>query len=123
MPFPKATGDDVRITLGSGETAFKTGDFYFSGAKLYYIKNLLRNGNPVFINQASAQGDLAICHRHGEYTDAPKTTGQAWVIGEDLYWDPATKKLTNVAGSLKLVAEVIEAAISGATVGVIALKV
>lgn len=122
MAKARSTGDDVRIVLGSGVTTLKVGDFFLSGKKLYFVKNLLRNEVPVFQDKPSAQGDVVLGQRRGEYEDAPKTSGQAWVEGEDLFWDPATGKFTNVAGSLIRVAEVSVAAASGATVGVVILK-
>lgn len=46
-----------------------------------------------------------------------KTTGQAWVVGTTLYYDPATDKLTSVAGSLKVAGFAAEVAASGDLIG------
>lgn len=121
MAKSKSTGEDVRIVLGA-VTTLKVGDFFPSGKKLYYVKNLLRNEAPVFVDKPSASGDVVLGQRRGEFEEAPKTTGQAWVVGDDLYWDPATGKFTNVAGSLILVAEASEPAQSAATTGTVILK-
>jgi predicted RecA/RadA family phage recombinase len=40
----------------------------------------------------------------GVFNNLPKTTGAAWTDGIPLYFDPATGKLTTVAGALKKVA-------------------
>lgn len=122
MAEAKSTGDDVRIALGAGNTTTKVGDFLLSGSKLYFVKALERNGVAVFTNQASAEGDIAIGQRRGEYQKCDKTTGEAWAIGQTLYWDPATKKFTTTAGALKAVAEASAVAGSSATIGDVILS-
>lgn len=121
MAKSKSTGEDVRIVLGA-VTTLKVGDFFPSGKKLYFVKNLLRDEVPVFTDKPSASGDIVLGQRRGEFEDCPKTTGQAWVVGDDLYWDPATGKFTNVAGSLIMVAEAAAPALSAATTGIVILK-
>lgn len=55
-----------------------------------------------------------------------KTTGQAYVVGTTLYYDPATDKVTSTAGSLKAVgyaAEIAASADTSAEVSLCALNV
>jgi len=52
--------------------------------------------------------------RKGVFT-FEKTTSQEYAEGDPLYFDPATGKLTNVAGDLRRVAIATEAALSAAT--------
>ncbi len=57
------------------------------------------------------------CVYEAEISGAPKTTSQAWAVGETLYFDPATGKFTNVAGALIACGRVLEAAGSADTTG------
>lgn len=47
----------------------------------------------------------------------PKTTSEAWTLGQALYWDDSTKKLTTTAGSLKRAGVAYAAAGSADTTG------
>jgi predicted RecA/RadA family phage recombinase len=38
----------------------------------------------------------------------PATSADAWADGALLYWDPATSKLTNVAGALKVIGHAVD---------------
>jgi predicted RecA/RadA family phage recombinase len=51
-----------------------------------------------------------------------KTTGEAWSVGQALYWDPSTSKVTSVAGSLKRIGVATAPASSPATTGNIRLN-
>jgi len=50
-----------------------------------------------------------------ELSGAEKTTGQAWAVGETLYFDPATGKFTKTAGALVACGYCGEAMLSGDT--------
>lgn len=53
----------------------------------------------------------------GEISGAPKTTGEAWAIGQVLYWDPGTGKFTTTAGSLVKCGHALATAGSADTTG------
>lgn len=53
-----------------------------------------------------------------EQVKVAKTTAQAWVPGEPLYYDPVTSKVTNVAGALSLIGYVREPAALNDTSGI-----
>jgi len=90
------TGDDVVVTLGAGETTVKSGDAYMVGDLIGFVSVLLRNGNTVFANQASAEGDTAVLKLKGTYKVA-KPTNQAWALGAKVYLVAASRTFTTVA--------------------------
>lgn len=47
---------------------------------------------------ALAGADVEI--KCGGVYDVPKVSAQAWTVGAPVYWDPAAKAVTNVAGAL-----------------------
>jgi predicted RecA/RadA family phage recombinase len=51
-----------------------------------------------------------------------KTTGETWSVGQALFWDPSTSKVTTTAGSLKKIGVAIAAASSPATTGSVRLN-
>lgn len=53
--------------------------------------------------------------------DVDKATGQAWAVGNKLYWDNAAKKATTTVGANVVFAVAIADALSGDTVGRIRL--
>ena len=86
-------------------------------------------GTPVVLNSgffgvpastASAGASVSFT-QFGVVQFMPKTTGQAWTVGQKLYWDTATSRFTNVAGALTLVATATKAAASADTVGELVL--
>lgn len=106
------TGDcSIDITLGSGETAFASGTLYLVGAMVGVISSLTRNGQTVFSNQASAQGDIAVVALEGVYT-LPKATG-AIGIGAKVYYDATNKNLTTTASGNTFTGYAYAAALSG----------
>ena len=56
-----------------------------------------------------------------EVLSAGKTTGEAWAVGQKLYWDPATSKFTTTAGALVVRAFASAVAASGDTTGSVIL--
>lgn len=115
------TGQDLRYTLQSGETALKSGSFVLVGTRVGVISFLSRNGNTVFTNQASAPGDIAVVKVEGSYA-CPKATGQAWAQGAALYWDNTAKNFTTTVSTNQLAGVAESAALSADTVGVIRLN-
>jgi predicted RecA/RadA family phage recombinase len=65
---------------------------------------------------SAPEGDMAAFRRVGVYS-LPKTTGEAWAVGNPLYFDPATSKLTKTAGALKAVAQAVAVHQNAETVG------
>ena len=66
----------------------------------------------------AAEGAKFELRRRGVFRDLPKTTGEAWTEGAQLYWNAGTAKLTTTAGNNKKVAIATEASATGDTVGV-----
>lgn len=68
------------------------------------------------INTADSSATNAFIY-YGEISGAPKTTGEAWAVGQVLYWDPATAKFTTTAGALVKCGHALATAASGDTTG------
>lgn len=66
--------------------------------------------------KSGTTGDIVPVQLEGVW-ELPKTQPQVWTQGQTLYWDPATSKVTNVAGSLAVIGYADVAAVSAATVG------
>ena len=64
----------------------------------------------------AAEGEKFAFARKGGFK-FQKTTSQAWAEGDPLYFDPATGKLTSVAGNLRRVAVATADALEAATEG------
>lgn len=62
-------------------------------------------------------GADVVLERRGTFKLA-KTTGEAWTVGQKLYWDDTAKKVTTTATSNTLIGAAGEAAGSADTVGV-----
>ena len=78
------------------------------------------SGQPVLIGSlfgiaenAAAIGDPLVRAMNGIY-DLPKTASQAWTVGQLIYWDVATSRVTNVVGTNKLVGVAVLAVGAGA---------
>ncbi|MBO6759280.1 MAG: DUF2190 family protein [Roseibium sp.] len=52
----------------------------------------------------------------------PKTTGQAWTLGQKLYWNDTTKSCTTTATANTLIGVALAAAASGDTAGTVRLN-
>lgn len=115
------SGDTQEIVLGSGETALASGKGRLVGARLGVILSLTRDGETVFANQASAQGDIAAVKFTGVF-ELPKVTSQAWAtIGAKVYWDDTNKRLTTSSSGNTQCGYVWEAAAADDTTGKIVL--
>ena len=62
---------------------------------------------------AAAIGDPLVLMLNGIY-DLPKTASQAWTVGQLIYWDVATSRVTNVVATNKLVGVAVLAVGAGA---------
>lgn len=64
----------------------------------------------------AASGETVAVHRGG-VAELPKATGQAWTVGQAVYWDDTNRVCTTTAGTNLLIGAVFEAAVSAATTG------
>lgn len=88
----KRDGDCVKVVLTSGQTGYAAGEGYKIGSQVGVILSITRDGQTVFTNQASAEGDVAVVALEGVFT-LPKATG-ALTQGQKLYWDNTEGELT-----------------------------
>ena len=78
------------------------------------------SGQPVLIGSlfgiaenAAAIGEPLVLVMNGIY-DLTKTASQAWTVGQLIYWDVATSRVTNVVATNKLVGVAVLAVGGGA---------
>ena len=78
------------------------------------------SGQPVLIGSlfgiaenAAAIGEPLVLVMNGIY-DLTKTASQAWTVGQLIYWDVATSRVTNVVASNKLIGVAVLAVGAGA---------
>ena len=78
------------------------------------------SGQPVLIGSlfgiaenATAIGEPLVLVMNGIY-DLTKTASQAWTVGQLIYWDVATSRVTNVVATNKLVGVAVLAVGAGA---------
>ena len=71
---------------------------------------------PVTSNVA---GDTVAGHASGVFDHAAEGagSGQAWAVGDDLYWDDTNKRLTKTATSNTKVGKAVAAKVTAATTG------
>lgn len=92
----KGSGEQLTVTLGSGETGYAVGDPYLIGGTLLgVITSLTRDGQTVMNNVASAEDDVAIVVIKGVFS-VPKATG-AVDQGDRLYWDVSEDEVTTTS--------------------------
>ena len=65
---------------------------------------------------AAAQGAPVEGRRVGVF-DVAKATGQAWTVGQKVYWDATNNVATTTAGSNALIGAATQAQASGAAIG------
>ncbi|HEY1190586.1 MAG TPA: DUF2190 family protein [Gemmata sp.] len=104
VPYTNATGS----TIASGTVVrIVTGTSGIIGIAVADIAN-------------GSAGELEVQGVH----ELDKTTGQAWTLGQVLYWNPSTSKLTSTSSTAYTRAgRCGEAAASAATVGKVSLNV
>ena len=59
----------------------------------------IRIGNLFVIPESSVAAGEEFAGYRCAHRYLPKTTGQAWAVGDDLYWNASTSKFTNVAAA------------------------
>jgi predicted RecA/RadA family phage recombinase len=64
----------------------------------------------------AASGDTVAVHRGG-VAQLAKATGQAWTVGQAVYWDNTNRVCTTTAGTNLLIGAAFEAAATGDTTG------
>ncbi|MDO7841085.1 DUF2190 family protein [Sphingomonas immobilis] len=68
-----------------------------------------------------ANGAMGVFRRNGVFTLA-KATGQAWTVGQALYWDNTAKNVTSTAGGNTLMGVAVLAALSADTTGKVLVR-
>jgi predicted RecA/RadA family phage recombinase len=90
------SGDQITVVLSSGQTAFASGKLYKVGAQVGVILSLTRNGQTVFNNVASAEGDIAVVRLEGVLT-VTKDTPLVISVGDALYYNASEANVTKTA--------------------------
>ena len=108
------SGDQITVTLGSGETGFASGKLYKMSAIVGVIVSLTRLGQTVMNNVASAAGDIAVVALEGVFT-VPKATSLAISVGDALYYDATNLVVNKTASGNTFCGYAHEAAGSAAT--------
>jgi len=70
----------------------KAGDARLIGGMFGVILSLTRNGQTVFSNQASAQGDIPVVGLNGVFT-LPKTAPLVITLGARVFWDNTARQI------------------------------
>jgi predicted RecA/RadA family phage recombinase len=83
----------------------------------------ITSGTPVVMTDvvgvpliSGVSGDTIPCAVEGIY-ELTKLTGEAWTLGQKVYWDPGAVKCTTTAGALKQIGNASAAALSGDVIG------
>lgn len=99
-------GDRITVTVAAGSDAvnLSSGDGYLIGSLF-----------GVAVADAAIGEDVTLA-LEGVFS-LPKTTSQAWAVGDKAYWDAATGKVTTTASSNKQIGVVVAAAASNDTTG------
>lgn len=69
---------------------------------------------------SAASGAPVTLARRGAFR-LPKTTGQAWTVGQKLYWDATNSLVTSTVGSNLLIGIALEAVIAAGAAGIVLL--
>src|SRR3972149_1377858 len=78
-------GESIDVVTSAG--GYTSGNFYVQGL----IAGVALN--------TSLETEYNVLKTCGVF-ELPKTTGQAWTLGQQLYWDPSTSKFTTTPGEL-----------------------
>lgn len=85
--------------------------------------SVVKQGSIIGIVVASAaEGQQYTLQIYGAFSDLPKTTGQAWAVGDMLYWDATNSLFTKTVGSNTFAGYAYEAALSADTKGSVLLS-
>lgn len=110
------------LQLRSPASQIKTLQFADAGATTGKLP-IVRNGKTFIPMDDAGAGELNAYAYETEISGAGKTTGQAWAIGQTVYFDPATGLFTTTAGALVACGFVMEARLSGdTTTGLVAFR-
>lgn len=104
-------GDTIKVTVVDNTDAvdLSSGDGYLVGSLFGVAQHDAVVG---------AEVELAVV---GVFT-LPKTTSQAWSVGDKAYWDVSAGKVTTTASSHKQIGVVVVAAGTNDTTGVVLLN-
>ena len=94
-------GKVLTWTNGTGSLV-KSGEAVVTGSRVFVATGDIADGK---------EGELLT----EEVVKLEKTASQAYALGATLYYDPATKKVTSTAGSLKAIGYAAKAALSADT--------
>ena len=84
---------------------------------------LYKQGSLIGVVVASAaEGEQFTLMLEGAFDSVPKKTGEAWSVGDMVYYETASSSLTTTASSNTWAGYAFYAAISGATTGAVLLK-
>jgi predicted RecA/RadA family phage recombinase len=102
------SGKRIDVVAPSG--GLTAGQFYVLGVLFGVIENTV------------LEGETTVLVTEDVFT-LPKTTGTAWVQGDQLYWDVSTSKFTKTAGENISYGAAAAAAASGDTTGAVRLGI
>lgn len=91
-------------------------DYTPSGAAVAAGKLVLVTDRVFFCPRALADGELGSLMTRG-LVRYEKTTAEAWTLGQKLYWNDTTKKLTTTASTNKVAGYAAAAALAADTEG------
>lgn len=94
---------------------------FVAGATVTAGVPVLQSGLLVIPTVDAETGETFTALVRGVFTGLAKTTGEAWVAGQKLYWVTGTSKFSTTAGGNQLVGTANAAAESAATTGDVAL--
>ncbi|WP_316234972.1 MULTISPECIES: DUF2190 family protein [unclassified Bradyrhizobium] len=100
-------GDQIDVTLSASVTG---GIATLVGAAMF--------GVPMI---DGVSGDTVTLVREGVFSDQPKKAGEAWAVGDKLYWDNTAKNFTTTATNNLYVGIARDAALAADTTGVVVL--
>ena len=107
-------GDNFKFVLGSGQIAVAVGAPLVVGNIVGIVQSLTRVNQPVFIDQASAEGDEAIVATTGIFSVA-KAAPLVIAAGDALYFDVADGNVNKTAEDNTLMGYAVTPALSAAT--------
>ena len=120
-------GEGIALATGVRDqlvTAIRSMLYRLTSARLAFTAGAnLTAGDPLLlvdtfgvVEASVLTGQPAAILRRGTYS-LPKTTGEAWAIGQALYWNAGTSKLTTTAAGNRAVASAAAAVLAAGTSG------
>lgn len=112
----------MALQIRSPAAQIKKAQYAHASATTAKLPIVVNDGTLIPLDDAGAGAQNSYVYE-AEISGAGKTSGQAWAIGQKLYFDPATGLFTTTAGSLKACGSVIDACGASDTVsGLIAFR-